>query len=72
MFTRELSAAHRFSEEVDTGPVAVNLPTSGWDGDHPVGGFKESGSAFKEQGMNALQCYPKVNTAAIGLGAVGR
>ncbi|MGV9254373.1 aldehyde dehydrogenase family protein [Streptomyces sp. NPDC003697] len=66
VFTRDLSAAHRFIEEVDAGQVAVNLPTSGWDVHHPFGGFKESGSAFKEQGADALRFYLRVKTAAVG------
>ena len=30
--------------------VSVNLPASGWDVHHPFGGFRDSGSPFKEQG----------------------
>jgi aldehyde dehydrogenase (NAD+) len=66
IFTRDLSAAHRFIDEVDAGQVGVNLPTSGWDVHHPFGGFKESGSAFKEQGLDALRFYTRVKTAAVG------
>jgi aldehyde dehydrogenase (NAD+) len=65
IFTRGLAAAHRFIDEVDTGQVAVNQPTSGWDVHHPFGGFKDSGSPFKEQGLEALQFYSRVKTAAI-------
>jgi aldehyde dehydrogenase (NAD+) len=57
---------------VDTGQVAIIVPTSGREVQHPFGGFTEFGSAFKEQGMNALQCYTEVRTAAIVRGAVGR
>ncbi|MFV0374507.1 aldehyde dehydrogenase family protein [Microbacterium sp.] len=65
VFTRSLAAAFRFVDAVDTGQVSVNQPTSGWDIHHPFGGFKESGSPFKEQGEEALQFYTRVKTAAV-------
>lgn len=70
VFTNDLATAHRFVAQADTGQVSVNLPTSGWDVHHPFGGFKESGSSFKEQGIEGLNFYSRVKTAAIGL--VGR
>jgi alpha-ketoglutaric semialdehyde dehydrogenase len=66
VFTRDLGHAHRFVEAVDTGQVAVNLPTSGWDVHIPFGGFKESGSAFKEHGTEGLRFYTRVKTVALG------
>jgi acyl-CoA reductase-like NAD-dependent aldehyde dehydrogenase len=57
--------AHRFADLVDVGQVAVNLPTSGWDVHMPFGGFRDSGSAFKEQGVDALRFYTKTKTVAI-------
>jgi len=65
IYTRSLEAAFRFIDEVDTGQVSVNQPTSGWDIHQPFGGFKESGSAFKEQGPEALHFYTRVKTAAV-------
>lgn len=65
IFTRSLEAAHRFADLADTGQVAVNLPTSGWDVHMPFGGFRESGSAFKEQGVDALRFYTRTKTVAI-------
>ncbi|MCR2784633.1 MULTISPECIES: aldehyde dehydrogenase family protein [unclassified Microbacterium] len=65
VFTRSLDAAHRFIAEVDTGQVSVNQPTSGWDIHQGFGGFKESGSAFKEQGTAALSFYTRIKTAAV-------
>jgi alpha-ketoglutaric semialdehyde dehydrogenase len=68
VFTRDLERAHRFIDEVDAGQVSVNLPTSGWDVHHPFGGFGDSGSPFKEQGLEGLQFYTRVKTAAIRFG----
>ncbi|WP_137845295.1 aldehyde dehydrogenase family protein [Microbacterium sp. 2FI] len=65
VFTQRLDAAFRFVDEVDTGQVSVNQPTSGWDIHQPFGGFKESGSPFKEQGLEALRFYTRVKTAAV-------
>lgn len=65
VFTRDLEAAHRFAAEVDAGCVAVNLPTAGWDVHMPFGGFKDSGSAFKEQGVEAFAFYTRVKTVAM-------
>jgi aldehyde dehydrogenase (NAD+) len=69
VFTNSLEDTYRFIDQMDTGQVAVNLPTSGWDVHLPFGGFRESGSAFKEQGEQALQFYTRVKTVAIRHGA---
>ena len=66
IYTRDMGAAHEFLTNVDTGQVAVNLSTSGWDVHIPFGGFRESGSAFKEQGAEAMQFFTKVKTVSIG------
>jgi aldehyde dehydrogenase (NAD+) len=65
VFTRSLDNAFRFIAGVDTGQVSVNQPTSGWDVHQPFGGFKDSGSPFKEQGLEAIHFYTRVKTAAI-------
>ncbi len=65
LFTNNLRHAQRFIDAVDTGQVSINLPTSGWDVHQPFGGFKQSGSAFKEQGMEGLKFYTRVKMVAI-------
>jgi aldehyde dehydrogenase (NAD+) len=69
VYTRDLANAHRFIARVQAGQVAVNLPTSGWDVHQPFGGWKRSGSAFKEHGKHGLRFYTRVKTVALGLGA---
>jgi alpha-ketoglutaric semialdehyde dehydrogenase len=64
VFTRSLADATRFAAEVEAGQVAINLPTSGWDVHQPFGGFRQSGSAFKEQGLEGLRFYTRVKTIA--------
>ena len=65
IFTRDLETSFAFLNAVDTGQVSVNQPTTGWDIHHPFGGFKDSGSGFKEQGRDALNFYTRIKTAAI-------
>lgn len=43
----------------------MNLPTAGWDVHHPFGGFRDSGSPFKEQGAPGLRFYTRIKTAAV-------
>jgi alpha-ketoglutaric semialdehyde dehydrogenase len=65
VFTTSLTSANRFIEVAEAGQVAVNLPTAGWDVHHPFGGFRDSGSPFKEQGAPGLRFYTRIKTAAV-------
>lgn len=65
VFTNDLGAAERFIAAAEAGQVSVNQPTSGWDVHHPFGGFGNSGSPFKEQGLDALQFYTRTKTVAV-------
>lgn len=62
LYSQSLADAYRFSEGVATGQVTVNLPTTGWDVHVPFGGFGDSGSAFKEHGLDALRFYSRVKS----------
>ena len=66
MFTRSLESALRVADLADVGQIRVNLATSGWDVHMPFGGFREPGSAFKEQGLDDLRFYTRTKTVAIG------
>jgi aldehyde dehydrogenase (NAD+) len=65
IFTRDLGAAQRFYAGVDAGQIGVNLSTSGWDVHIPFGGFRDSGSPFKEQGIEAMQFFTKTKTVSL-------
>jgi acyl-CoA reductase-like NAD-dependent aldehyde dehydrogenase len=65
VFTTSLTSANAFIEQAEAGQVAVNLPTAGWDVHHPFGGFRESGSPFKEQGAPGIRFYTRIKTAAV-------
>ena len=65
VFTSSLTSASEFIDLAEAGQVAVNLPTAGWDVHHPFGGFRDSGSPFKEQGSPGLRFYTRIKTAAV-------
>jgi alpha-ketoglutaric semialdehyde dehydrogenase len=65
LFTTSLTSASEFIDLAEAGQVAVNLPTAGWDVHHPFGGFRDSGSPFKEQGSPGLRFYTRIKTAAV-------
>ncbi|MEV7144257.1 aldehyde dehydrogenase family protein [Streptomyces tauricus] len=69
VFTRDLARAHRFADDVECGQVAVNTTTTGWDVHHPFGGFRDSGTAYKEQGEEVLRFSTRVKTVAVHIGA---
>jgi aldehyde dehydrogenase (NAD+) len=54
-----------FIERSETEQVSVNLPTFGWDVHHPFGGFRDSGSVFKEQGAPGIRFCTRIKTAAV-------
>lgn len=65
IFTTDLGVAHEFIDSVDTGQVAVNLPTGSWDIHMPFGGFKSSGSSFKENSTEGLRFYSRLKSVAM-------
>ena len=68
IFTQDLRSAHVFAGAAQTGQVAVNLSTSGWAPHLPFGGWKNSGSAHKEQGVDAIDFYTRTKTVAMNFG----
>jgi acyl-CoA reductase-like NAD-dependent aldehyde dehydrogenase len=69
VFTRDLACAYRFVDEAECGQVAVNSTTTGWDVHLPFGGFRDSGTAYKEQGDEVLRFSTRVKTVAVHFGA---
>ena len=57
IFTRDLHAVHRFSEELQAGILHVNSQTAGADVHVPFGGLKGSGYGPHEQGRAALEFF---------------
>lgn len=67
IFTRDLTDAHSFVAGIETGQAVINLPPSGWDVHQPFGGFKDSGSPFKEHGLDGLAFYTRIKTVAMNI-----
>ncbi len=67
IYTNDLSAAHRFIHESDTGMVHVNRPTVGAEPHLPFGGAKASALGTPELGAAAL-FYSKTRTAHLRWG----
>ena len=62
IFTRDLHAVQRFTEEIGAGIVHVNSQTAGADAHVPFGGIKGSGWGPHEQGRAAIEFYTEVVT----------
>ncbi|WP_133916996.1 aldehyde dehydrogenase family protein [Streptomyces sp. NBC_00582] len=72
VFTRDLASAYRFADEAECGQIAINTTTPGWDVHLPFGGFRDSGTGYKEQGEEVLKFSTRVKTVAISLGEAVR
>jgi alpha-ketoglutaric semialdehyde dehydrogenase len=66
VFTRDLGAVLRLTQELDTGMIRVNQPTSGVDFHAPFGGEKQSSYGPREQGKAARELYTSSHTITIG------
>jgi len=62
IFTRDLHAVQRFSEELQAGILHVNSQTAGADVHVPFGGIKGSGYGPHEQGRAALEFFTEAVT----------
>lgn len=65
VFTTDLRRAFAFTRDIEAGQISINVPTAGWDVHVPFGGFKESGSAFREQGVEGLGFYSRTKSIAM-------
>jgi aldehyde dehydrogenase (NAD+) len=68
LYTRDLNAALRAGEELETGLVKVNAPTSGVDFYLPFGGEKASSLGGREQGKAARDFYTSLHTLTVAPG----
>jgi len=66
VFTRDLDAALRTANTLETGMIRVNMPTSGVDFHAPFGGEKHSSFGPREQGKAARELYTSSHTLTIG------
>jgi acyl-CoA reductase-like NAD-dependent aldehyde dehydrogenase len=69
---RDLSAILRMVEDLESGVVKVNAPTTGVDFYLPFGGEKDSSIGPREQGKAAMQFYSSSRTVTIAGGPSSR
>ena len=62
IFTRDLYAVQRFTDEIGAGIIHVNSQTAGADVHVPFGGVKGSGWGPHEQGRAAIEFYTELVT----------
>ena len=72
IYTRDLNAAFRYVNEVETGMVHVNSPTLGGEVHLPFGGMKSSGVGQREQGTEAVDFFTEVVTVYVDYGGAPR
>ena len=65
IYTKDLTQAFRYAEQVEAGIVHVNAPTLGGEVHLPFGGLKASGAGAREQGTEALNFFSEVVTVYI-------
>jgi acyl-CoA reductase-like NAD-dependent aldehyde dehydrogenase len=72
IFSRDLDHVLELLDEVDTGLVKVNAPTTGVDFYLPFGGEKDSSFGPREQGKAARELYTTTRTVTIAPAAARR
>lgn len=64
LFTSDAASAERFCDTAEVGVVNINLPTTGLEYQTPYGGWKMSGTSYREQGDEAMNFYTKPKSIA--------
>jgi len=65
LYTRDISSALTFVDEMEAGLVRINAETAGVELQAPFGGMKSSSSHSREQGRAAIEFFTSVKTVFI-------
>lgn len=65
LYTRDISSALTFIDEMDAGLVRINAETAGVELQAPFGGMKSSSSHSREQGQAAIEFFTSVKTVFV-------
>lgn len=65
VYTRDLNAALRAVNAIDTGIAYVNAPTIGAEIPLPFGGTKHTGNGFREAGARGIEQFSQVKTVYV-------
>ncbi|HZU22039.1 MAG TPA: aldehyde dehydrogenase family protein [Terriglobales bacterium] len=65
IYTRDASRIFDFVDEIDTGIVHINSPTTGGEAHVPFGGMKATGVGQREQGTVALDFFTEIKAVYV-------
>jgi len=65
LYTRDVNAAFRAMEDLDTGITYVNAPTIGAEAHLPFGGVKQSGNGHREGGWEVYDFYSETKVCYV-------
>jgi aldehyde dehydrogenase (NAD+) len=65
IYTRDINAALRAVDRIDTGIVYVNAPTIGAEIPLPFGGTKHTGNGFREAGSRGIEQFSQLKTVYV-------
>jgi aldehyde dehydrogenase (NAD+) len=65
LYTRDVRAAFRALEDLDTGITYVNAPTIGAEAHLPFGGLKQTGNGHREGGWEVYQFYTETKVGYV-------
>ena len=65
IYTKDLTQAFRYVDQVEAGIVHINCPTLGGEVHLPFGGMKSSGVGAREQGTEAVNFFSEVITVYV-------
>ena len=65
IYTRDINAALRAVDAIDTGIVYVNAPTIGAEIPLPFGGTKHTGNGFREAGTRGIEQFSQLKTVYV-------
>jgi acyl-CoA reductase-like NAD-dependent aldehyde dehydrogenase len=65
VYTRDINAALRAVDAIDTGITYVNAPTIGAEIPLPFGGTKHTGNGFREAGARGIEQFSQVKTVYV-------
>ena len=65
IYTRDINAALRVVDALDTGIVYVNAPTIGAEIPLPFGGTKHTGNGFREAGIRGIEQFSQIKTVYV-------
>ena len=65
IYTKDLTQAFQYVDQVESGMVHINAPTLGGEVHLPFGGLKSSGTGPREQGTEAVNFFSEIITVYI-------